>query len=203
MFAISVDADGVVAIVPAVTDKLAIVPRLVNDEPVTPAASVLPVSVPAGAITAAVVMLVVKPLALIVTTGIAVLEPVTPAVATVAKVVAFPTEVTSPVRLALVVTLPAVRPEAVPVTFVIIPEAGVPKAGAVITGLVSVLLVSVSVVSLPTRVVVASGKVITRPVVATASSKVTALAELPELRKRMPLLKSKPSLIVTSPVPLG
>ena len=82
----SVDADGVVEIVPAVTDRLAIVPRLVNDEPVTPAASVLPDSVPAGAITTAVVMLVVKPLTLMVITGIAVLDPVVPAVATVAKV---------------------------------------------------------------------------------------------------------------------
>ena len=197
------EAEGVVEIVPAVTDRLAIVPRLVSDEPVTPAAKVLPDSVPAGAMTAAVVMLVVKPLAFIVTTGIAVLEPVTPAVATVAKVVAFPTEVTSPVKLALVVTFPAVRPEAVPVTLVIIPEAGVPKAGAVITGLVSVLLVSVSVVSLPTKVVVASGKVTTRPAVATASSKVIVLAALAELRNRMPLLLSRPSLIVTSPVPLG
>ena len=353
--AISVAADGVVAIVPAVTDKLAIVPRLVNDEPVTPDANVAPVNVPAGAITAAVVMLVVKPLALIVTTGIAVLDPVTPAVATVANVVALPTEVTSPVKLALVVTFPAVKPDAVPVMFVptkadgvpsagvtrvgelaktfapvpvssvnaaarfadvklprdvafpteviapvklafvvtlpavkpeavpvilvpikaegvpsagvtsvgelantaepvpvssvkavarfadvklpsevafptdvtapvklafvvtlpavnpaavpvtlvIIPEAGVPNAGEVMTGLVNVLFVNVSVVSLPTNVVFASGNVITRPAVATASSKVTALAALPELRKRMPLLKSVPSLIVTSPVPFG
>tara|TARA_R110000868_G_scaffold392852_1_gene663650 strand:+ start:90 stop:386 length:297 start_codon:yes stop_codon:yes gene_type:complete len=82
----SVEEDGIVEIVPAVTDKLAIVPRLVNDDPVTPAANVLPDNVLAGAMTAAVVMLVVKPLALIVTTGMAVLEPVTPAVATVAKV---------------------------------------------------------------------------------------------------------------------
>ncbi len=34
------------------------------------------------------------------------------------KEVALPTEVTAPVKLALVVTLPAVRPEAVPVMFV-------------------------------------------------------------------------------------
>ncbi len=90
----SVLADGLVDIVPAVTDRLAIVPRLVSDEPVTPAANVLPDNVLAGAMTAAVVMLVVKPLALIVTTGMAVLLPVTPAVATVAKV---PAAVTFPV----------------------------------------------------------------------------------------------------------
>ena len=94
----SVEADGVVEMVPAVTDRLAIVPRLVSDEPVTPAASVLPDNVPAGAITAAVVMLVVKPFAFIVTTGMAVLEPVTPAVATVASV---PAAVTFPEPLKL------------------------------------------------------------------------------------------------------
>ena len=86
LFAMSVDPDGVVEIVPAVTTRLVIVPKLVSDDAVTPEASVLPVKVPAGAITTAVVMLVVKPLVLIVTTGMAVLEPVTPAVATVAKV---------------------------------------------------------------------------------------------------------------------
>ena len=65
------------------------------------------------------------------------------------------------------------------------------------------LLVSVSVVSLPTNVVVASGNVTTRPAEDTASNKVTALAALLELLKRMPLLKSVPSLMVTKPVPLG
>ena len=82
----SVDALGVPEIVPAVTARFAIVPREVSDDAVTPDASVLPVSVPAGAITTAVVIEVVKPLALIVTTGIAVLPPVVPAVATVARV---------------------------------------------------------------------------------------------------------------------
>ena len=66
-----------------------------------------------------------------------------------------------------------------------------------------VLLVSVSVVSRPTRVVVASGNVTTRPAVDTASNKVIALAAELELLKRMPLLKSVPSLMVTSPEPLG
>ena len=46
------------------------------------------------------------------------------------SVVAFPTEVTSPVRLALVVTLPAVKPEAVPVMFVPTNAEGVPSAVA-------------------------------------------------------------------------
>jgi len=41
---------------------------------------------------------------------------------------ALPTLVTSPVKFALVVTFPAVSPEAVPVRFVATPEEGVPKA---------------------------------------------------------------------------
>ena len=89
----SVDALGVPEIVPAVTAKLAIVPSEVSDDAVTPDASVLPDSVEAGAITAAVVIEVVRPLALIVTTGIAVLPPDVPAVATVASV---PAAVTLP-----------------------------------------------------------------------------------------------------------
>ena len=44
--------------------------------------------------------------------------------------VVFPTEVTSPARLALVVTLPAVKPEAVPVIFVPTKAMGVPRAVA-------------------------------------------------------------------------
>jgi hypothetical protein len=50
------------------------------------------------------------------------------------KEVALPTEVTAPVRLALVVTLPAVRPEAVPVMFVPTRADGVPKAGVTKVG---------------------------------------------------------------------
>ena len=54
--------------------------------------------------------------------------------AVLANVVVFPTEVTSPVRLALVVTLPAVRPEAVPVMLVPTKAEGVPKAGVTSVG---------------------------------------------------------------------
>ena len=50
------------------------------------------------------------------------------------KDVALPTEVTAPVKLALVVTLPAVRPEAVPVMFVPTKADGVPKAGVTNVG---------------------------------------------------------------------
>jgi hypothetical protein len=53
------------------------------------------------------------------------------------KEVALPTEVTAPVKLALVVTLPAVRPEAVPVMFVPTKADGVPRAGVTKVGLLA------------------------------------------------------------------
>jgi len=49
-------------------------------------------------------------------------------------VVALPTLVIGPVKLALVVTVPAVNPDAVPVKFVATPEAGVPRAGVIKVG---------------------------------------------------------------------
>ena len=63
------------------------VPVPVMDEPVTVAFKVAPERVPAGATTAAVEIPVVRPLASIVTTGMAVEEPVVPADATEARVV--------------------------------------------------------------------------------------------------------------------
>ena len=164
----SVAADGVVEIVPAVTTRLAIVPRLVSDEAVTPEANVAPDSVPAGAITTAVVMLVVKPLAFMVITGIAVLDPVVPAVATVASVVAFPTDVTSPVKLAFVVTVPAVSPAAVPVMFVPSKKLGVPRFGVTSVGLLdsTTFVVPVLVVTpLPPLVTAKVPATVTLPVV--------------------------------------
>lgn len=52
--------------------------------------------------------------------------------------VVFPTEVIAPDRLALVVTFPAVNPEAVPVRFVATPDEGVPKAGLTKVGVFKV-----------------------------------------------------------------
>ena len=52
------------------------------------------------------------------------------------NVVAFPTDVTSPVRLAFVVTLLAVNAVAVPVMFVPTSAEGVPSAGVTNVGLV-------------------------------------------------------------------
>ena len=46
----------------------------------------------------------------------------------------FPTDVTAPVKFALVVTLPAVKPDAVPVKFVATPADGVPMFGVTNTG---------------------------------------------------------------------
>jgi len=54
--------------------------------------------------------------------------------ALVTTVVALPTEVTPPVRLAFVVTLPAVKPDAVPVIFVPTSAEGVPNAGVTSVG---------------------------------------------------------------------
>jgi hypothetical protein len=51
--------------------------------------------------------------------------------------VALPTEVTAPVKLALVVTLPAVNPAAVPVIFVPTKVDGVPRFGVTKVGLVA------------------------------------------------------------------
>ena len=50
---------------------------------------------------------------------------------------ALPTEVTAPVKLAFVVTLPAVRPAAVPVMFVPTRVDGVPRFGVTSVGLVA------------------------------------------------------------------
>jgi hypothetical protein len=51
--------------------------------------------------------------------------------------VALPTEVTAPVKLAFVVTVPAVKPDAVPVIFVPTNADGVPKAGVTKVGLLA------------------------------------------------------------------
>jgi hypothetical protein len=67
----------------------------------------------------------------------------------VTTVAAFPTDVTPPVRLAFVVTFPAVKPAAVPVMFVPTKAVGVPRAGVTNVGLVlrTVLPVPVEVVT--------------------------------------------------------
>ena len=79
--------------------------------------------------------------------------------ALVTTVVALPTEVTPPVRLALVVTVPAVNPDAVPVMFVPtrvdgVPRFGVTRIGLVfITNVVPVPVCNAMEVALPTEVI--------------------------------------------------
>ena len=74
------------------------------------------------------------PITGVVKVGLTCITNVVPVPVWAAMEVAFPTEVMGPVRLALVVTFPAVNPDAVPVTLVITPEAGVPRAGVTRVG---------------------------------------------------------------------
>ena len=64
-----------------------------------------------------------------------------------ATLVALPTLVMGPVKLALVVTFPDVKPAAVPVQFVKTPEVGVPNSGLTSVGLVLNTLLPVPVPS--------------------------------------------------------
>jgi len=70
--------------------------------------------------------------------------------------VALPTLVTAPVRFALVVTLPAVRPAAVPVMFVPTKADGVPSAGVTNVGDVDITTLPVPVMALDTKFLDAS-----------------------------------------------
>lgn len=79
--------------------------------------------------------------------------------------VSAPASVKVPPAKVTPVTAPAVRPEAVPVTFVITPDAGVPNAGDVNVGEVRVLLVKVAVESSVTTVPEVEGNVIVVPLV--------------------------------------
>jgi hypothetical protein len=101
--------------------------------------------------------------------------------------------VTIPVKFALVVTFPAVRPDAVPVKFVATPDTGVPSAGAVSTGDVRVLFVSVSVPARVARVPVV-GRVTL--VVAVA---VIVVAKAPDVVKSPPRVIVLP--VFATPVP--
>ena len=80
---------------------------------------------------------VLSPRRYVVELAVPVAESIAMSTASAAIVVALPTLVTSPVRFALVVTVPAVRLAAVPVRFVATPLAGVPSAGVTSVGLVA------------------------------------------------------------------
>ena len=85
-----------------VQTPVVMVPTLVREEETTPEAKVVPVNVPAGAMTAAVEAAVINPLAFTVKVGIAVEEPKEPTLEfTVARVRATlpgPVAVASPVK---------------------------------------------------------------------------------------------------------
>ena len=91
------------------------------------------------------IALLIAPLVIAVAFPIEVTTPVK--FAFVTTVVAFPSEVTIPVKFAFVITLPAVKPAAVPVMFVPTMALGVPRFSAVNVGLTNVLLVNISVPS--------------------------------------------------------
>ena len=107
-------------------------------------------------------------------------KPVNTFVITVAlgTVAALPTEVTSPVKFALVVTLPEVKPRAVPVKLVAIPDAGVPKAGAT-----RVLLLKVSAPAKVASVPVVGNVTFVAPVA------VNVVAKDPDVTKELPSAK--------------
>ncbi len=112
-----------VAVNDPVTVRPASVPTDVNDEVTTFEASVVPVRVPAGAMTTAVDAAVIKPLPLTVNTGIAVEDPNEPTFEfTVASVVAklFADQDTSPVPAPVCSTATekaSVEPSVIPVAF--------------------------------------------------------------------------------------
>ena len=104
--------------------------------------------------------------------------------------VVFPTEVTSPVRLALVVTLPAVRPEAVPVILVPVNAEGTPRSGATRVAFVNVLFVSVSVPAKVAKVPVVGS------VTAVVFVAVNVVAKAPEVERSPPRVIDFPVLLV-------
>lgn len=73
--------------------------------------------------------------------------------------VVLPTEVTAPVRLAFVMTFPAVKPAAEPVMFVPTSEAGVPSAGATSTMPVLVQALMLPLATVPSAGVTSVGLV--------------------------------------------
>src|ERR1700680_3198251 len=81
-----------------------------------------------------IVAAVATPMFGVTSVGLALITNVEPVPVCAATAVAFPVEVIGPVRLAFVVTVPAVRPAAVPVRLVATPDDGVPKAGVTSTG---------------------------------------------------------------------
>ena len=139
---------GLPAITLPRTDRDVSDPTLVRDEFTTLLASVVPVSVPAGATTAAVDAAVTRPFALTVSTGIAVDEPKLPTLLlTVARV-----------NGSAVVPLPVASPEAVIVWFAVryaVFEAAVTRPFALTVSVLNVPTFALTVANVPAAVTLA------------------------------------------------
>ncbi len=114
--------------------KAGVLPKEVSDDVTTFEAIVVPVSVPAGAITTAVVCAVTRPLPLVVSTGMAVDDPTEPGpeltVARVAAAAPGPVAVTSPVSAEIAddaaqLVFPTTEPETIKQSRLVPPETGV------------------------------------------------------------------------------
>jgi hypothetical protein len=132
-------------------------PNDISEDAVTALARVVPVRVPAGATTVLSLTAVINPFPLTVSVGMDVEEPKLPVfVLTVARVVALPLLVKSPVRFALVVTCPAVKLAAVPVNPVPAPSKTVPVIVVpVIASGVMLPIIKLSSVPVPDDVLIA------------------------------------------------
>ena len=121
------------------------------------------------------------------------------------KEVALPTEVTMPVRLALVVTVPAVKLAAVPVMFVPTRADGVPKAGVTSVGLFDSTLLPVPVEAVTPVPPLATGSVpvtcVVRLTFDNAPPSVKSPEEVTVPDREMPLTVPVPPTEVTVPTP--
>ncbi len=121
------------------------------------------------------------------------------------KEAALPTEVTMPVRLALVVTVPAVRPAAVPVMFVPTRADGVPRAGVTRVGLFDKTTAPVPVEVVTPVPPLATGRVPVTCVVRLTPDSVPPKVRFPEEvtvpDNEMPLTVPVPPTEVTVPSP--
>lgn len=121
--------------------------------------------------------------------------------------VALPDEVTAPVRLALVVTLPAVRLAAVPVRFVATPDVGVPSPPPLTTNAPAVPVLTPSAVTTPVPVVVVADACNPPPITKELSVRAAALvtqvgqARVPVVVMVPPVIGEVVAMLVTVPAP--
>ena len=106
---------------------------------------------------------------------------------------ALPTEVMAPVKLALVVTLPAVRPEAVPVRLVATPDDGVPRAPPFVTNEPAEPTLTASAVPTP----------VPRPVIPAIGRPVPLVKVTADGVPKFGVVKTGLVVYATNPVPLS